>query len=31
MTTANVANRKPVSRITDELLGYLYGDKGYIS
>nr|WP_150140170.1 transposase [Candidatus Enterovibrio escacola] len=31
VTTANVDDRKPVLEIVDELLGCLYGDKGYIS
>ncbi len=31
MTTTNVADRKPMSEIDDELWGCLYGDKGYIS
>ncbi len=29
--TANVDDRKPVLDFPDELLGCLYGDKGYIS
>ncbi|PCS24222.1 Mobile element protein [Candidatus Enterovibrio escicola] len=31
MTTVNLDDRKPVSEMADELLGCLYGDKGYIS
>ncbi len=31
LTTANVDDRKPVSEMADEILGCLYGDKGYIS
>nr|WP_150138782.1 transposase [Candidatus Enterovibrio escacola] len=31
VTTANVDDRKAVSEMVDEILGYLYGDKGYIS
>ncbi|PCS22347.1 Mobile element protein [Candidatus Enterovibrio escicola] len=31
VTTANVANQKPVSEMANELLGCLYGDKYYIS
>ncbi|PCS22297.1 Mobile element protein [Candidatus Enterovibrio escicola] len=31
VTTANMDDRKPISEMIDELWGYLYGDKGYIS
>nr|WP_263363661.1 transposase [Candidatus Enterovibrio escacola] len=31
VTTANVDDRKPVFEMVDELWGFLYGDKGYIS
>ncbi|WP_150138694.1 transposase [Candidatus Enterovibrio escicola] len=31
VTTANVDDKKPVPDMTDNLLGSLYGDKGYIS
>jgi len=31
LTPANVDDRKPVPEMTDNLLGKLYGDKGYIS
>ncbi len=29
--TANMANKKPVSEMADDLWGCLYRDKGYIS
>jgi hypothetical protein len=31
ITTANIDDRKPVPEVTKELLGKLFGDKGYIS
>nr|WP_263363792.1 transposase [Candidatus Enterovibrio escacola] len=31
VTTANVNNRNPVLEIGNELWGFLYGNKGYIS
>ncbi|PCS23992.1 Mobile element protein (plasmid) [Candidatus Enterovibrio escicola] len=31
VTMVNVVDRKPVSEMTDELWGYLSGEKGYIS
>nr|WP_263363827.1 transposase [Candidatus Enterovibrio escacola] len=30
VTTINVADRKPLSEMADELLRCIYGDKGYI-
>ncbi|PCS24282.1 Mobile element protein [Candidatus Enterovibrio escicola] len=31
VTTDNVDDKKPVLEMVDEILGFLYGDKGYIS
>ncbi len=31
VTMVNVVDRKPVSEMTNELWGYLSGEKGYIS
>ncbi|PCS22361.1 hypothetical protein BTN49_2090 [Candidatus Enterovibrio escicola] len=31
VTTVNVIDRRPVSKMADDLWGCLYGDEGYIS